>query len=219
MQRLGIGPQSSVLQAPCTCGCGAQDAACHGQCCALTQEERSIRQNSTVPVWRLSDSDAASATSVELKYDCVACAARDVASTGADRSDILTIMPDGRIVVLDAVVTHSSALNYVRRARPRTPATRPSSVRRPSTAPFMIREFAGNGTDYWSVPLGTELYGRPECEPTRFLGELEHVAADRGQIAKMTFKQASYRRISTDCAYVHGNARVYNKAAEQIVRQ
>ena len=53
---------------------------------------------------------------MELQYDCLARTARDVASTGANRCDILTIMPDGRIVGLDVVVTHASAPSYVRRA-------------------------------------------------------------------------------------------------------
>ena len=62
-----------------------------------------------------------------------------------------------------------------------------------------------------------ESYGRPGSEAAHFLDELGHVAAESGHRSKAAFVRATHRRIS--CAVVRGNARVYNKVAEQIVRQ
>ena len=43
------------------------------------------------------------------------------------------------------------------------------------------------------------------------------MAAESGHVSKAAFVRATHRRVSR--AIVRGNAQVYNKAAEQIVRQ
>ena len=67
------------------------------------------------------------------------------------------------------------------------------------------------------MPLAMESYGQLGSEAARFLDELGHVAAESGHVCKVAFVRATHRRVS--CAIVRGNARVYHKAAEQIVRQ
>ena len=79
-----------------------------------------LRQDYTASAWRQSISCAGCATSMEPRYDRLARSPRDVVSAGDKRGDTVTIMPDGRIVVLEAVVTHPSAPTYVRRAAEET---------------------------------------------------------------------------------------------------
>ena len=68
----------------------------------------------------------------------------------------------------------------------------------------------------WQPHTNQESHGRLGREAARFLGELEHAAVESGHVIKTTFVRASHRRMS--CAVVRGNTRVYNKAAEHIVR-
>ena len=80
-----------------------------------------------------------------------------------------------------------------------------------------FKNIAGEGAGYQFVPLSMELYGRLGSEAAQFLDELGHVAAESVNVSKAAFVRATHRRVS--CAIVRGNARVYNKAAELIVRQ
>lgn len=151
---------------------------------------------------------------MEPRYVRLAHGAHDIAAAGSRRGDILTLMPDGRTVVLDTVVTHPSASTYVRRAAAETGF---AAERAALEKHRNFKEIAGDGAGYQFVPLAMESYGRLGREAARFLGELGHVAAENGHITKAAFVRASHRRIS--CAIVRGNARVYNQAAQQIVRQ
>ena len=116
--------------------------------------------------------------------------------------------------MLDAVVTHPGSPTYERRAAEETGH---AAEQRALTKHRDFKNIAGEGAGYQFVPLAMESYGRLGSEAARFLDELGHVAAESGHVSKAASVRATHRRVS--CAIVRGNARVCNKAAEQIVRR
>jgi len=80
------------------------------------------------------------------------------------------MIPGGRAVVLDCVVTHPAAASYVADAAEKAERRKRRS----------FEEF-GEGSAYDLVPLAIESYGRLGLAASRFLSELGDIAAEGGQ--------------------------------------
>ena len=151
----------------------------------------------TTSAWHLSISHADHVAILKPRYDGRSRATRKIASAGAKRGGNLTVMPDGRIIVLDAVATHPIAPGYAHRAAEQTD----HAAQQRAVAKHRV------GAGYQFVPVAMEPYGPLGREATRFLGELKHVVVQSVQLTKAAIVWAAHRRIS--CANVHGSTRGY----------
>ena len=119
--RLGLGPRLDVELPPCTCdgaapadernapdAADAADPAAPDHCmsCKNAARDRLLRHNFATSAVRQSISAVGCPTSMEPSYGRLAANAAAAAAAGARRGDIFTILPDGSVTVLDAVVTH-----------------------------------------------------------------------------------------------------------------
>ena len=226
--RLGLGPRSDVQLPACPCNgvaptdernappaADAADPTAPDHCmsCKTAAGERTLRHTFTASAWRQSISAAGLSTSMEPSYRRLAQNAAAAAAAGSRRGDIFTILPDGSITVLDAVVTHPCGRSCV------GPASKHDGHAAAKAAKQKEDSFAsamGDGAGYTFVPLAMESFGRLGTAATQFLNRLGGIAAQEGRVTKAAFVRAAHRRIS--CAIVRGNARVYSSVAVRLVR-
>ena len=236
--RLGLGPRLDVdvERPPCMCsgavpppspqrgGTAAQDtpdaadaadpaAPDHAMSCNIATAQRTVRHNLLASAWRRSIAAAGCTTSMEPSYSRLAATASAAQATGQRRGDIFTILPDGAVTVLDAVVTHPCGRSCV------GPASKRDGHAAAKAEQAKVRSFqgmVGDGAGYTFVPIAMESYGRLGVAASRFLSKLGDIAAAEGRVTKAAFVRAAHRRIS--CAIVRGNARMYSIVADQLVR-
>ena len=125
--------------------------------------------------------------------------------------DLLVVMPDGRIVVADVVVTHPAAPSHV------AAAARTSRAAAEKAAKEKRRSFDQHGDGdggYHFVPLAMETYGTLGHEASRFLSELGDAAAAGGRVSKEKFVRGMRQELS--CALGRGVARGYYRALHRI---
>ena len=171
--------------------------------------EASMRHNSTTSVWRQAMRRTGISTSSEPLYSSLAPeGARGAA--GNRRGDILAVMPDGRSIVFDCVVTHPAAASYVRDADHTDGSAAAKAELRKQRA---FDEFAP-GSAYEFRPLAVETYGRLGTVATRFLSELGDIASQGSRVSKAAFVRGVKRELS--CALCKGNARLYYKRLSSI---
>ena len=128
------------------------------------------------------------------------------------RGDILAVMPSGRVVVLDCVVTHPAAATYARAAS-RTPGS--AALRAEHSKRQEFQQF-GDGAGYEFVPLAMESFGRLGQAASRYLSELGDIAAAGGRVSKSSFVRSARQELS--CALCRGNGRMYFEATFNIAR-
>ena len=114
-------------------------------------------------------------------------------------------MPEGRVVVLDCVVTHPASASYVRNAShtPGAAALRAEQMKRRNFGALG----AGDGFDF--IPLAVESFGRLGLEASRFLSDLGDIASASGAASKAVFVRSVRQELS--CALCRGNGRMYNR--------
>ena len=124
------------------------------------------------------------------------------AHTGADaaglhRGDILATMPDGRLLALDAVVTHSWAASYADGASKTNGHAAAGSARVKCAAFARIGE--GAGEDEF-VPLSVEPGGRIDGAAMGFLSELGGIAvASNPRVSKAAFVRCALTSSAAPC--------------------
>ena len=215
--RLGLHMPLMAAAPPCRCanassarGDGA--APDHAQTCSATAGCRDLRHNIWVAAWRRVLQRAGCASCREPRYREIAAAGRS-ATAGYRRGDILAIMPDGRLVALDGVVTHAWAPSNVDQACHINghAAARKTNAKRAAFA--SLREGAG-GYDF--VPLAAESGGRIDAEALTFLKSLGDVATlSNGRLSKSAFIRSALAELS--CALCRGNGRTYAASATRLL--
>ena len=101
---------------PCHCTAGDSTTPDHALSCNRNAGEASMRHNYWVSAWRHAIHRAGCASSVEPQYSSLAAAGAQGAA-GLRRGDNLTVWPDGRVRVMDCVVTHPVAASLCSRCR------------------------------------------------------------------------------------------------------
>lgn len=208
--RLGLGVPAPVDMPPCRCTSGDSSTPDHAMSCNKLAGEATMRHNMLTSVWRDALSRAGCATSVEPRYSSIAPPGTQSGSAGQRRGDIFAMIPGGRAVVLDCVVTHPAAASYVMDAAV-TPGSAAEKAERRKQRSF--QEF-GEGSAYDFVPLAIESYGRLGLAASRFLSELGDIAAEGGQVCKESFVRGVRRELS--CALCKGNGRIYRAFLSSI---
>jgi hypothetical protein len=207
---LGLGVPSLVDVPPCHCTTGDSTTPDHALSCNRNAGEASMRHNYWVSAWRHAIHRAGCATSVEPPYSSLAAAGAQ-GDAGQRRGDILTVWPDGRVRIMDCVVTHPAAASYVRDAAETAGSAAAKAELRKRRA---FEEF-GEGSAYDFVPLAVESFGRLGSAASRFLSELGDLAAGEGnRVSKAAFVRGVRRELS--CALCKGNARMYYKSLSRI---
>jgi hypothetical protein len=209
---LGLGPPTGVEVPPCPCGAEGAGQPDHAMVCKLTCGKITLRHDIWASAWRRIIRKAGCATSAEPVYSGITSRQQRRASAGLQRGDILAVLPSGRVVVLDCVVTHPAAASYVRAAARITgsAAARAEAAKR--------REFAAHqgAVGFEFVPLAVESFGRMGLAASRFLSDLGDVAAAGGQADKAAFVRAARQELS--CALCRGNGLVYGASAVGVAR-
>lgn len=202
---LGLGVPVRVSAPPCLCGAGDAGRPDHAMVCKQTAGMATLRHDIWASAWRRAIRRAGCATSAEPAYSSLIARGQAGGAAGLRRGDILAVMPEGRVVVLDCVVTHPAAASYVRAASRTAGATvlRAEQMKRRSF------DSLGQGVGYDFVPLAVESFGRLGLEASRFLSDLGDVAAAGGTASKAAFVRSVRQELS--CALCRGNGRMYNK--------
>jgi hypothetical protein len=176
---LGLGAPTGVAAPPCLCGAGCAATADHAMVCKQVARENQFHHNSWVSAWRRVISRAGCASSAEPPYSGLATPGAQRGNTCNNRGDIITVMPDGRVLVLDTVVTHPAAASHVAAAS-QTTGTAAARAERDKRREYadMAQEDAG----YDFVPLAVESYGRLGGAALSFLSSLGDIAAADGRL-------------------------------------
>ena len=208
---LGLGPQAAVAVAPCQCGAGSAAHADHAMVCSLTKGMAVLRHDMWVSTWRHIIRKSGCATSAEPAYSgLLSPQLRRSAAAGLQRGDVLAVLPAGRVVVLDCVVTHPAASSHVRAA------ARVSGAAAAKAANAKVAAFRSHTREcgYDFVPLVAESYGRLGVDAARFLSQLGDVAAEGGRVSKALFVRSARQELS--CALCRGNGRMYFRSTFEV---
>jgi hypothetical protein len=211
--RLGLGVASGMRIPRCPCGAGDADQPDHAMNCRQAAPDLTLRHDIELSTWRRGARRAGLATCVEPSYRGVAAPGAEAAA-GMRRGDLLVVMPDGRIVVADVVVTHPAAPSHVRAAA----ATSRAAAEKAATAKRRSFEQHGDGDGgYHFVPLAMETFGTLGHAASKFLSELGDAAAADGRVSKEKFVRGVRQELS--CALARGVARGYYRALGRIAQQ
>ena len=206
---LGLGVPSSVDVPPCNCTAGDSTTLDHALSCNHNSGEAIVRHNDLVSTWRLALCRAGLSSSREPLYNGLAAPVAQGAA-GGRRGDILVPWPDGRIRILDCVVTHPVASSYVRDAA----QAAGSAAAKAETRKRRALDEIGEGSAFEFIPLAVESYGRMGSAASRLLSELGDLAAQGSRVSKAAFVRGVRRELS--CALCRGNARMYYKSLSRI---
>ena len=130
------------------------------------------------------------------------------------RGDILAILPAGRMIVLDCVVTHPAAASYVRGASRQAGF----AAAKAETSKCLAFELFGDGAamNYEFLLLAGESFGRLGKDAARFLHDLGAVTASDGCASNSAFVRTVRQELS--CTLCKGNARVYDRSLLTLAR-
>jgi hypothetical protein len=210
---LGLGVPTPVDTPPCGCEAPCSTNPDHPISCKANAGPAMLRHNSLTSVWRRYINKAGGATSLEPQYNNFTAGDTHSSAAGQKRGDILAVMPGGRVIVLDCVVTHPAAASYVRRAASTTGSAAAAAEHRKKQA---FQEF-GQGSAYEFIPLAVESYGRLGVEASRFLSTLGDLAAEGGGVSKERFVRNARQELS--CALCRGNSHIYHRSLFAIARR
>ncbi len=208
--RLGLGVASGTRIPLCPCGAADADQPDHAMSCRLAAPDLTLRHDIIVSTWRRGARRAGLATCMEPCYRGLAAPGAEAAA-GRRRGDLLVVMPDARIIVADAVVTHPAAATYVSAAArtSRAAAERAATAKRNSFA-----ELSAGGDGYSFVPLAMETYGTLGHEAARFLTELGDAVAANGRVSKEKFVRGMRQELS--CALARSVSRALVTAPPSV---
>jgi hypothetical protein len=207
---LGLGPQTAVAVAPCQCRAGGAAHADHAMVCTTTKGMATLRHDIWASAWRRAIRKAGCASSAEPAYNGLRSPLRRQQAAGMHRGDILAVLPGGRVVVLDCVITHPAAPSHVRAAA-RTSGAAAAKAAKTKVSAFRSRQGA---CEYEFVPLVAESYGRLGVEAARFLSQLGDIAAEGGKVSKELFVRTARQELS--CALCRGNGLMYYRSTFEI---
>ena len=114
---LGLGTASTIATQPCPCGVIDAEHSGHAMACKQTAGMATSRHDIWTSAWRRAIRRAGCATSAEPSYSNLLAPGQCGGAAGLKRGYILVILPNGRIVVLDCVVTHPAAASYAHGAQ------------------------------------------------------------------------------------------------------
>jgi hypothetical protein len=212
--RLGLGVPSRLPMPPCTCGEGLAAAADHAMACKLNAGWATMRHDNWISVWRRVLSAAGLVSCLEPLYHLLFAASDALgAAAGQRRGDLLTVLPDGRVLVLDCVVTHPAAATYVQEASRTTGSAAAGAERRKRQ---QVRAFA-DGSAFEFTPLACESYGRLGLEASRFLSELGDIVESSGRGSKAAFVRNARTELSV--ALCRGNSRMYYSSLSLVAQR
>jgi hypothetical protein len=181
--------------------------------CKQVAREKQFRHNSWVSAWQRVISRAGCASSAEPPYSGLAAPGAQHGNARGKRGDIITVMPDGRVLILDAVVTHPAAASYVAAASQTTGA---AAARAERDKGRKYADMAQEDAGYEFVPLAVESYGRLGGAASSFLSSLGDIAAADGRVSKAAFMRSARAELS--CQLCRGNGRMIYASTCVIVR-
>ena len=213
---LGLGVPTSIALPPCECGSPDSLLPEHPPACKCNAGHNTMRHNLVTSVWRRKMQQAGCATSLEPMYNGLVTGNAGNArggDAGQRRGDILCVMPDGRVVVLDCVVTHPTAASYVKHASRETgwAAARAEREKKQKFDAF------GQGAAFDFCPLAMESYGRLGVQASRFLSALGDLAASGGGVSKAMFVRQARQELS--CALCRGISNTYYNAVHKVINR
>ena len=208
----GLGTATTIATQPCPCGARDAEHSDHAMACKQTAGMATLRHDIWASAWRRAIRRAGCATSAEPSYSRLLAPGQRGGAAGLKRGDILAILPGGRIVVLDCVITHPAAASYARGASQQAgfAAAKAEANKRRAF------EIFGDGAGYEFLPLAGESFGRLGKDASRFLNDLGEVAASDGCASKSAFVRTVRQELS--CALCKGNARMYDRSLLTLAR-
>ena len=210
--RLGLGAPTAVEAAPCPCAAGCAGTPDHAMLCKSVASMTTMRHDIEALAVRRVISRAGCASSMEPTYRHLHSRGQHAGPEGQRRGDILTVLPDGRVIIVDIVVTHPAAPTYARAAA-RTDGAAAERAANQKRAEF--RSFA-DGAQYEFVPFAVESFGRLGQDAQRFINTLGDVAAAGGRVSKSVFVMNAYKDLS--CTLQRGNGLMYSRSLFNIAR-
>jgi hypothetical protein len=210
---LGLGPQTAVAAPPCLCGAEGAANPDHAMVCALVKGMASLRHDLWASAWRRVIRKAGCASSAEPAYSGLRPRQGRGQTVGLHRGDILAVLPAGRVVVLDCVVTHPAAASH-RRAAARAFGAAAAKAAQGKVTAFRSHQGA---CDYEFVPLAVESYGRLGVDAARFLSQLGDIAAEDGRVSKERFVRSARQELSV--ALCRGNGHMYFRSTFEIAHR
>jgi hypothetical protein len=125
----------------------------------------------------------------------------------------MVVMPDARIIVADAVVTHPAAATF-RTAAARTSRSAAEKAAAAKRASFAELSAGGNG--YRFVPLAVKTYGTLGHEAAKCLSELGDAVAADGRVSKEKYVRGMRQELS--CALARCVALGYHRALGRVAQ-
>ena len=210
--RMGLGVPTTVSPPPCQCGAGCAATPDHAMVCKSVAKMTMMRHNNVASAVRRVICRASCPSSMEPSYRRFRSQTQQGGNEGQRRGDILAVLPDGKISIVDVVVTHPAGRSVAAQACARTGAAAKKAE------DGKVREFRrfGDAGQYDFVPFAVESYGRLGVSAQKFLQALGDTAAARGNISKAAFVRSAYREIS--CALQVGNGLMYGRSVFTIAR-
>lgn len=212
----GLRVSSPVDMPVCTCKRGKEHGgrADHAMMCTEVGGIISKRHDNYYETLRQLCSRAGLCSSNEVPYRKLRRAeGGEAGAKGKHRSDILTVLPGGRHVMIDVTVVHPLQSKFL------NTASREDGVVAKAAAREKVVEWQ-QFTDhpaYEFVPFALETYGKLDAAAEAFVRELGEIAAASGRISKSRFVMNAYKALS--CSLQMGNGHVYASSLTSIVRQ
>jgi hypothetical protein len=212
---LGLGVPSRVPVPMCTCGESRAAAADHAMACRMNAGWATLRHNLIVSTVRRALSAVGHANSAEPPYhNAIPVSDERGAAAGQRRGDVLFVSrEDGRVTILDCVVTHPAAASYVSKAAREAGSAAEQAEKRKRQ---QIREF-GEGSAFEFVPLACESYGRLGKEASLFISALGDTVESSGRGSKAAFVRNVRTELSV--ALCRGNARMYYATLGRVAQR
>ena len=210
--RLGVGAPQHRTPPPCTCGDGLADRPDHAMVCRHCNKQNQMRHDLLAYAVRRTACRAACSTSMEQHYHSLADDAAEAQEAGLTRTDVSILAPDGRIWLVDTMVTHQHMGCQLDTCHKST-GKAAHLGEQTKTRKFRLRQ---DHAQYQFVPFILESHGRLGKQAVAFLHEIAEWASSGGRISKNAFLKSAYRDIS--CALQIGNSAMYCKSAERLIR-
>ena len=210
--RLGTGVPEHLAPPPCTCGQGLADRPDHAMVCTQCNKQKTMRHDLVAHAVRRTACRAGCATSMEQSYRHYASNPAAAEAAGLTRADVSILGPDGRVKLVDVVVTHQHMGCKLDACHGHTGKAALLA------AQDKIREFRlhGDAEQYDFVPFAMESHGRLGPQAIALLHDLADWASASGRVSKNAFIRSAYREISS--ALQMGNSAMYTKCSERLLR-
>jgi len=210
--RLGLGVPSAVEVPLCSCAAGCAGSPDHAMLCRSVASKATLRHDTLALAVRRCIAKSGCPSSMEPPYRHLRASGQQSGTEGQRRGDILTVLPNGRVVIVDVVVTHPAAPSYYDAASQSNGSAAENAAKRKK------REFQrfADGAQYDFVPFAVESFGRLGEDARRFLSDFGNTAAQRGCVSKSGFIKTAHRELS--CTLQRGNGMMYARSTWETAR-